>query len=36
MGANSGKYLQNAGPQQTKETNISGDVVNYLKDELIN
>jgi hypothetical protein len=35
MGVNSGKYLQNAAPNQAKESNISGDVVNYLKDELL-
>lgn len=35
MGVGSGKYLQNAAPSQNKESNISADVVNYLKDELL-
>jgi hypothetical protein len=35
MGISSGKYLQNAAPSQSKESNISIDIVNYLKDELL-
>ena len=35
MGVGSGKYFQNAAPSQSKESNISADVVNYLKDELL-